>query len=182
MHRSLPSKMPVTTRSPFPGALRRLSVFALIAGIVLSSGGVRAANSSIRQAAAAQAPFSEADIQPENQPSTTAGFELESAPLSPALTENAEPSEQADLRLKIDELRTEIDALQTEIKRKQDVPDTRKKFSARVGGMLEIETVTVDQSDANQAIYGDIDNDYGFRDVRVWVKGEGYENLSYNLI
>ena len=181
MHRSLPSKMPVTTRSPFTGALRRLSVFALIAGIVLSSGGVRAANSSIRQAAAAQAPFSEADIQPENQPSTTAGFELESAPLSPALTENAEPSEQADLRLKIDELRTEIDALQTEIKRKQDVPDTRKKFSARVGGMLEIETVAIDQSDANQAIYGDIDNDYGFRDVRVWVKGEGYENLSYNV-
>ena len=178
---ALPPKISVAARPFFAGALRRLAVFALIAGIVLTVGEGRGANSSIRLAAAAQAPFSEEDIRPENRSLATAGFELEPAPLSPALTENAATSEQADLRREIDEFRAEIDALQIELKKKQDAPDTRKKFSARVGGMLEIETVTVDQSGANQEIYGDIDNDCGFRDVRLWVKGEGYENLSYNV-
>ena len=81
----------------------------------------------------------------------------------------------------LDELQAKVTLLQKEMERKRDIPDTSRKFSSMVGGMLEIESVTVDQSQANQAEYGDIDNDFGFRDVRIWVKGEGYENLSYNV-
>ena len=110
---------------------------------------------------------------------STAGFELESEGAFGAIGKGE--SDSADLAAQLDELRDKITLLQKQIEQKQDVPDTSRKFSARVGGMLEIETVALDQSQTSHAIYGDIDNDYGFRDVRLWVKGEGYENLSYNV-
>ena len=110
-----------------------------------------------------------------------AGFELESAPLAPALTQNAAPADPAGLRRSIDELQAEIASLRTEINKKQDIPDTAKKFSAKAGGMLEWDTVTVDQSRENSAFYGDIDNDFACRDLRLWIKGDGYENLSYEV-
>ena len=110
---------------------------------------------------------------------STAGFELEPEGAFSAI--GKAESDSAGPAAELDELRGKIALLQKQIEQKQDIPDTTRKFSAKAGGMLEIETVTVDQSQTSQAVYGDIDNDYSFRDVRLWVKGEGYENLSYNV-
>ncbi len=137
-----------------------------------------------QQTATKSAPEKDGSAESPNEKKSAdslAGFELESAPLAPALTQNAIPDERTDLRRELDELRTEIDALQIEIKKKQDVPDTVKKFSAKAGGMLDWDCVTVDQSLENQERYGDIDNDFATRDLRLWIKGEGYENLDYEV-
>jgi hypothetical protein len=75
----------------------------------------------------------------------------------------------------LDELKVRIGALRGEFEKNRDISDPAKKFSAQVGGMLEIETITIDQNEANRNLYGDINNDYGFRDIRLWVKGMGTE-------
>jgi phosphate-selective porin len=81
----------------------------------------------------------------------------------------------------LDELKVRIGALRGEFEKNRDISDPAKKFSAQVGGMLEIETITIDQNEANRNLYGDINNDYGFRDIRLWVKGNGYGTLGYNV-
>ena len=129
--------------------------------------------------AAAEAESTPGQKQTPNGP--LAGFELESAPLAPPLTQNAAPADPAGLRRSIDELQAEIASLRTEINKKQDIPDTAKKFSAKAGGFLEWDSVTVDQSLENKGRYGDIDNDFACRDLRLWIKGDGYDNLSYEV-
>ncbi|MBR6480320.1 MAG: hypothetical protein IKT12_01340, partial [Thermoguttaceae bacterium] len=148
-----------SVRSLSAAALRPLCAIFAAAGMIAAGAALYAENASI-------APVSE-----EIEAGIPDGFELE--------TRGA--SDPADLQASLDRLKAQIDALRRELDGKQDAPDTRKKFSARVGGMLEIESVAVDQSRTNREIYGDIDNDYGFRDVRLWVKGDGYENLAYNV-
>ena len=122
----------------------------------------------------------------KNQPAAApgeslAGFELETAPIAPRLTQNAAPNESADLRRSIDELQAEINALRSEVRWKQNIPDTSKKFSAKAGGMLDWDGVMIDQTLENQVFYGDIDNDFASRDLRLWIKGEGYDNLDYEV-
>ena len=148
-----------SVRSLSAGVLRPLCALFAAAGMIAAGAALYAENASI-------APVSE-----EIEAGIPDGFELE--------TRGA--SDPADLQASLDRLKAQIDSLKREVNGKQNTPDTRKKFSARVGGMLEIESVTVDQSLANQEIYGDINNDFGFRDVRLWVKGEGYETLGYNV-
>ena len=145
-------------------------------------------------------PAPTADVEPaaaEPEPESTAGFVLESTAGSPAgryvasepapkstaefEAESAAAAPYADLRRSIDELQEELRSLQTQVKKKQDVPDTSKKFSAKAGGMLAWDSVTIDQSDENRVLYGDIDNDFASRDLRLWVKGEGYDNLDYEV-
>ena len=110
----------------------------------------------------------------EESSESKAGFELESSL-------PAEPAAASDIQRSLDELKEQISSLQAQLEKKQNVPDTSKKFSARPSGQIEWDSVLVDQSRENHAKYGDIDNDFATRDVRVGVKGEGYGNLSYEV-
>lgn len=86
-----------------------------------------------------------------------------------------------DLQKSLDKLQGEMKDLKADLKKKQNAPDPNKKFTSKLGGFLELDTVTVDQDELNQDFYGDIDNDFAVRDVRLWAKGEGYGNLSYEV-
>lgn len=85
----------------------------------------------------------------------------------------------AELQKSMDDLKSEIDKMRKDLEKKQNAPDPNKKFTAKLGGLITADAIAVNQSDANQALYGDIDNQFGFHDLRLWARGEGYGNLSY---
>ena len=93
----------------------------------------------------------------------------------------AEPGSIEDLQKTVYELKADLETIQTDLKKKQNAPDPNKKFTSQIGGFLEMDAVTVDQSQENQELYGDINNDFNVRDLRLWAKGEGYGNLSYEV-
>ncbi|MGI5831466.1 MAG: porin [Thermoguttaceae bacterium] len=115
---------------------------------------------------------------------STAGRELErnistEAP-EKSLSEQIQ-GDSTDFQRSIDELKAQIDVLHDSLEKERKVPQSNKKFSAKVGGLLEMDAIAIDQSRENQERYGDIDNDYVVRDLRFWVKGEGYDNLDYEV-
>lgn len=108
---------------------------------------------------------------------------ISAEPKSPATdTVGGETTDPADVQRTLDELKTQIESMKAQLEKKQNLPDTSKKFSAHAGGFLEADTVSIDQSDESFEHYGDIDNDFAVRDLWLWVRGEGYGNLDYAVM
>lgn len=84
------------------------------------------------------------------------------------------------MRVALQTMQSEMDDLKKDLGKKQNKPDTSNKFSCKLGGMLFMDALTVDQSDENRAFYDDdINNQFMVRDVRLSAKGEGYGFLEY---
>ena len=113
----------------------------------------------------------------EGASASPAGFELVSAEENSSLL-----TESDSVQRSIDELKQQVESLQAQMSKKQNIPDTLKKYGAQVGGFLDLDTVTVSQSDANKERYGDINNDFAVRDLWLWVRGEGYGNIDYAIM
>lgn len=106
-----------------------------------------------------------------------------SAPDTVSNSPEAEADAPADsleaMKTALDAMQSDMDDLKKELKKKQNKPDTSDKFSCKLGGMLFMDALMVGQSAENEAFYGDIDNDFMIRDVRLTAKGEGYGFLEY---
>ena len=79
----------------------------------------------------------------------------------------------------IDELRMEIAKLRSTVEKKQDKPLESKKFVNKLGGIIIVDSLAVNQSGENKAFYGDVNNDLALREARFQLKGTGYDVLSY---
>lgn len=106
----------------------------------------------------------------------------EDAVLLAAAAEESPAASADDVQRSIDELRRQIDSLQDQMSRKQNIPDTLKKFGAQAGGFLDLDAVTISQNEENKTAYGDINNDFAVRDLWLWVRGEGYGNIDYAVM
>lgn len=91
----------------------------------------------------------------------------------------ADDESLSSIKTAMDELRDEIASMKKELKKKQNSPDTSKKFSCKLGGMLFMDAVMVDQTRENAELYGNVPNEFDIRELRLSAKGEGYGNLSY---
>ena len=113
----------------------------------------------------------------ESAAASPAGFESVSAEENASLS-----AESASVLRSIDELKQQVESLQEQIDKKQNIPDTLKKYGAQAGGFLDLDSVTITQSEENKARYGDINNDFAVRDLWLWVRGEGYGNIDYAVM
>lgn len=94
----------------------------------------------------------------------------------------ADPLEaQFDAEAKFKELQLEVAKMQEDLAKKQDKSAPSKKFSNKLGGMLIMDALSVDQSGGNQELYGDQDNMYTIREARLSLKGSGYDVVSYEM-
>jgi len=104
-------------------------------------------------------------------------FSMENIPGEEQKAESA--PDYTSLAQEAESLRRELDSVKNELKKKQDAPDTAGKFSCRLGGMLLADALTVSQSEENRDFYGDVENQYMIRDLRLSMKGSGYGFLEY---
>ncbi|MDD3587555.1 MAG: porin [Thermoguttaceae bacterium] len=79
----------------------------------------------------------------------------------------------------LESIQKEIDDLKKGMKKKQDAPDPNKKFVNKVGGLLMLNPLFVDQDAENKAIYGNAQNQLEFQELRLILSGQGYGNLAY---
>ncbi len=80
---------------------------------------------------------------------------------------------------RLDQLQQEIAKMQEQLALKQDKPAPSKKFQSKIGGLLIMDAITVDQSDSNRSTYGDVPNMFPIREARLGVKGTGYDYINY---
>ncbi len=92
-----------------------------------------------------------------------------------------DPVSVEDLNASLKSLKLDLEKMKKDLEKKQNIPDSSKKFTCKLGGMMSVDTVFINQSELNETLYGDINNGYGFRDIRLWARGEGYKNLSYDV-
>ncbi|MDR1924011.1 MAG: hypothetical protein LBQ66_06525 [Planctomycetaceae bacterium] len=81
-------------------------------------------------------------------------------------------------------LDSRISALEDALKKKQDKPDPKKGFTATLNGRAYFDSYSVsNQEGANggPATLSSLSNYNGLRDLRIGVRGTGYEILDYNL-
>ena len=71
--------------------------------------------------------------------------------------------------------------MKKDLKKKQNSPDPNGKFNCKLGGMAFFDALAVSQDDANRALYGDVENEFMVRDVRLTAKGQGYGFLDYEV-
>ena len=82
---------------------------------------------------------------------------------------------------RLNQLQAEIAKMQEQLAGKQDKPAPTKKFQNKVGGMLIMDSLTVDQSNANKSTYGEVENMFPIREARLSVKGTGYDIINYEV-
>ncbi len=80
---------------------------------------------------------------------------------------------------RLDQLQQEIAKMQEQLALKQDKPAPSKKFQSKIGGLLIMDAIVVDQSDSNRAMYADVPNMFPIREARLGVKGTGYDYINY---
>ncbi|MDR2171798.1 MAG: OprO/OprP family phosphate-selective porin [Planctomycetaceae bacterium] len=82
-------------------------------------------------------------------------------------------------------LESRISSIETALKKKQDKPDSKKGFTRVIDGRLYVDSYSVSrQEGAAQGAPGNLSNlgNYnGLRDLRIGVKGEGYEIFDYKI-
>ncbi|MDO4587711.1 MAG: porin [Planctomycetia bacterium] len=85
------------------------------------------------------------------------------------------------LQQSIDKLQEEMNQMKIDLSKKQKESETSKKFTCKVGGNLIMDSVVVaNQNSANRFLYGDVQNQFDFRDIRFYLRGKGYDNLEYD--
>ena len=101
---------------------------------------------------------------------------------SEAESENAAESDDlTGLKKSMESLQSDIDQLKKELKKKQNTPDPNGKFTCKLGGMLFMDALTVDQEPKHKALYGNVPNEFMVRELRLTAKGEGYGFLDYEV-
>ena len=127
----------------------------------------------------------DSEIEEERAPSPS----MNTAPYADQMVEAAEekkPSATGDpladnltAEERLNQLQLEIAKMQEQLAQKQDKPEPSKKFQSKIGGLLIMDAITVDQSDCNHSTYGDVPNMYPIREARLGVKGTGYDFINY---
>jgi phosphate-selective porin OprO/OprP len=82
-------------------------------------------------------------------------------------------------------LESRISSIEAALKKKQDKPDSKKGFTRVIDGRLYFDSYNISSqkgSDTNLSSLNDADDSYnGLRDLRIGVKGEGYDVFDYKI-
>lgn len=128
---------------------------------------------------------SEEDVENAPSPSKVASPYAEQAAetagdeLSGVISTDDPIAENLSAEERLDQLQQEIAKMQEQLALKQDKPAPSKKFQSKIGGLLIMDAITVDQSDSNRSTYGDVPNMFPIREARLGVKGTGYDYINY---
>lgn len=85
-------------------------------------------------------------------------------------------------RAEVADLQTQIDVLRQSLREKVDKPNPEEEFTCNLFGRLYSDyNLFADQSPANRAYYGDQENYFEIRQMRLGAKGKGFEIFDYKL-
>lgn len=90
-----------------------------------------------------------------------------------------ETSDLQTLQKSIDDMKSELEKMKKDLSKKQNAADPNKKFSCKPGGQMLLTGVNVSQNDRSKDLYSDIQNVYGFQDLRLNASGNGYGGIRY---
>ncbi len=82
----------------------------------------------------------------------------------------------ADLQKSMNALQSELDAVKSDLDKSAK---EKKKITCKLGGYLEIDALTADQSEKNRELYKNVPKQYQVRDVRLSAMGQVAKNVGY---
>lgn len=85
-----------------------------------------------------------------------------------------------DLQNSMTALQKELEGMKKDLSKEKEAA-AKKKATLKLGGDLLMDTVLVEQSDANRNLYGNVDNQYQIRDVRLCAIGQVMNNVNYEF-